>query len=160
MPVLLATALVLIDQGTVLGTSALIFLMLIYLPATFIRDKWNLFKRERYIRFAIYLFGAITSWAIYEFDQSIATERADTLVQAIEGFQGRHGQYPQSLDEVTAEGGSEVLQPCVIRSCGQFRYSIGQYGAAARLGYSESLLLFNTRQYFFAPQKSRNWMSY
>lgn len=160
-PATFVVFLMLFDQEAIFAIFTVITLISIYLPVTFLRMKWKPFRRERLQRFWIYLIGAALSGAIYLIDQSVAMERAENLVAAIESFRQTHQQYPESLDNLDlVKAGGVNLEPCLIRPCGKFRYQPGQLQTRATLRYSDSALLYNTRMYGFSPDKPSTWVTY
>lgn len=126
-PIVLALLLAALDEQGVIAFLVGVFLVLGYIPATFMRKKYVGYRKERMIRFGIYLSAVATALALVVFNRSLAEQRAHEVIVAVESYKASRGTYPDKLDQLVPEFIAEI--PAKARSTladSGFRYIAGQ----------------------------------
>jgi len=98
-PIALSLLLIACDEQGVLSFLIGIFLLVVYLPKSF-GDHYKNCRRERLIRFAIYLSAVLMVCALRIYNTSLARFRADSVIAAVEAFKAKTGAYPERLDQL------------------------------------------------------------
>jgi hypothetical protein len=80
--------------------------VLLFVWQFFVRLPWALltraadWRRFRLVRCGIYLVTALLCFALARFDDRVASDRADSVAQAVKAFHAAQGRYPENLDEL------------------------------------------------------------
>lgn len=99
-PVALALLLIVVDE---LGAFAVLvgaILILVYLPRSLLAKKYVACRKERLLRFAIYLTAVVVVLGLIQFSRRVAEERAATIIAAVEAYRAANGAYPERLEQL------------------------------------------------------------
>ena len=102
-PILLSLLLVALDEQGLVALLLAVFLILLYLPRSLVAAKYRGCRQERLIRWAIYLTAIFMVFALRYYNISLAKERADQIIVAVEAFVVHHGKYPERLTELVPQ---------------------------------------------------------
>jgi hypothetical protein len=102
-PILLSLLLVALDEQGLVAMLLAALLILIHLPRTLVAAKYRECRQERLIRWAIYLTAIFMVFALRYYNVSLAKERADQIIVAVEAFVVHHGKYPDKLTELVPQ---------------------------------------------------------
>ena len=89
------------NQGVLAGAVAL-YLLAVRLPRSF-RRRFAPVRRQRLRNIAVYVTASVLVFVANHFNNAMARERAETLVEAVQAFQAAHGSYPTSLEDLVPE---------------------------------------------------------
>lgn len=98
IPLFLSLFLILDDQGIISGVIGL-FLLFFYLPLSF-RQRYQHCRRERLTRFTIYLLAFLLGYGMRVYNTSLAQERAERIIAAVEAYRAQNGVYPEKLQQL------------------------------------------------------------
>lgn len=122
----LVSVFILIFDTFVLGAPVFSTLVLIYVvfylaPVTLFSIKNR--QKLRYFGYktAIYTFLVISSFGLHQYDTSIARQRAETIIDAVNHYQQDKGRYPESLHNLVPGYLPEIPQSRIFVS-GNFFY--------------------------------------
>lgn len=97
-PVALCALLLVLDEQGVFAGLLGIYLLLFYLPRTWLAARHATYRRERLQRFALYLMAVIGVFVLHHFASTTAKARAESLITAIQAFTHDHDRFPENLD--------------------------------------------------------------
>ena len=105
--IFLATLLITFD-AIILGQGGValfvgIWVLLIALPLTFLKEKYATVRSQRLRNMTIYIGAVLLVFAINAANNRLAQSRTESLVTAVKAFHTRHGTYPNSLEELVPE---------------------------------------------------------
>ncbi len=102
-------------------------LILVYLPRSLLAKKFATCRKERLIRFAIYLLAVGVVLGLIPINKQIARERAERIIAAVENYKTANGKYPDRLDQLAPQFIAEIPAKARI-SFGDtgFRYHVGR----------------------------------
>lgn len=98
-PAFLASLLVLIDEQGVIAALVGAYLLGFYLPQSF-SMKFNAVRKERLIRFAVYLSAVLMVFGLRICNTALAKERAAAIIAAAESYRSAEGSYPDNLTQL------------------------------------------------------------
>jgi hypothetical protein len=78
------------------------FMFFIYFPMSFMK-RYRECKKERLIRFAIYVSAALIPIALNAESNALAFKRSNQLIAAVEAYTGKYGAYPERLQQLQPE---------------------------------------------------------
>lgn len=107
-PAGLALLLVLVDELGVYAFLGGVFLILVYLPRSLRAAKYAACRRERLLRFAIYLAAVGIVLSLIPINRNIARERAERIIAAVESYKAANGAYPDRLDQLAPRFLAEI----------------------------------------------------
>ena len=96
--------------------------ILYLLPRAIVARQDKALLKLRLSKAAITSVAGIAAMGMLVYGDSIASERADKLVVAVEQFRAKHGRYPVRLEEIVPEFISEIPQPNYVLIADKFRY--------------------------------------
>lgn len=119
------------------GLSALVLLWQIVLGV----PRWLLtrdpgLKAFRMRCMTIYLSAATATLAFMALDIHIAARRAQTVEQAIQTYNARHGRYPERLEELVPETLPALPRARLALTLDGYYYRTGTKGKLPRFGYT------------------------
>jgi hypothetical protein len=128
-PISLSLLLILFDG---LGVYALLIgaiLILVYLPRSLWAKKYVACRKERLIRFAIYLSAVAVVLGLIPINRQIGEERAERIISAVENYYAAKGKYPDGLNQLAPQFIAEIPTKARV-SFGDngFRYHLGSEG--------------------------------
>lgn len=98
-PALLSLLLVVLDeQGVIAGLVGLL-LLTVYLPRSFMQ-RFQPCRRERLIRFGIYMAAVLVVFGLRMFNTSLAQQRAHAIIRAVDAYKLKTGGYPDRLEQL------------------------------------------------------------
>ena len=151
-PILLSLLLIALDEQGLVAMLLMVFLLLFHLPRTLFAAKYQKCRKERMIRWAIYLSSIFMVFALRYYNVSLAKERADQIIVAVEAFEVSNGKYPEKLTELVPQFIAEIPTKAKLTLLDSgFRYMVSPN--------SHSLMyvvmpLFGRRIYHF---ETRQW---
>jgi hypothetical protein len=107
-PILLSLLLVVLDEQGLMAMLLMLFLLLFHLPITLFAAKYQKCRKERLIRWAIYLTSIFMVFALRYYNVSLAHKRADQIIVAVEAFELSNGKYPEKLTELVPQFIAEI----------------------------------------------------
>jgi hypothetical protein len=104
-------------------------LILVYLPRSLLAKKYAACRKERLIRFAIYLSALGLFFGLIPINKKIADERAERIIAAVENYKATTGKYPDRLDQLAPQFIAEIPAKARISFADiGFRYHAGNEG--------------------------------
>ncbi|MCX7168106.1 MAG: hypothetical protein NTV11_17775 [Rhodocyclales bacterium] len=79
------------------------FLIMVYLPRSLLAEKYAACRKERLIRFVVYLAAVGTVLSLIPINRQIAEERAERIIAAVENYKAANGRYPDRLDQLVPQ---------------------------------------------------------
>lgn len=107
-PIGLSLLLVLIDAPGIFTLLVGTFLILVYLPRSFLARRYAPCRKERLIRFGIYLAAVGVALSLIPINRQIGEERANRIITAVEAYKAANGTYPERLDQLVPRFISEI----------------------------------------------------
>lgn len=107
-PIGLSLLLIFLDE---LGVFALLigaFLVLVYLPRSLLAKKYATCRKERLIRFAVYLAAVGVVLSLIPINRQVAEDRAQRIIAAAENYKTANGKYPDRLDQLAPQFIAEI----------------------------------------------------
>jgi len=89
-----------LDEQGVIAALVGVYLLLVYLPRSYLAKKYRSNPKERLIRLGIYLTAIAMIFALRMFNTSLARERAEQIIAATERFKAANGRYPEHLGQL------------------------------------------------------------
>ena len=99
-PAVIAALLVVFDEQGVFALLGGLFLLLVYLPRSLFAEKYRSCRKDRLIRFAIYLAAVVMVFGLRAFNTELARERAQRIIAAAESYKAANGRYPERLEQL------------------------------------------------------------
>lgn len=126
-PIGLSLLLIFLDALGVYAFLIGAFLILVYLPRSLTAKKYAACRKERLIRFAIYLAAVAVVLSLIPINKQVSQERAERIIAAVENYKAANGKYPDRLDQLAPQFIDEVPSKARV-SFGDsgFRYSAGE----------------------------------
>lgn len=126
-PIVLSLLLILLDELGVFAFLIGAFLILVYLPRSLLARKYAACRKERLIRFAIYLSAIGVVLSLVTINKHIAKERAERIIVAVENYKAANGKYPDRLGQLVPQFIAEVpAKARVTFTDSGFRYLAGE----------------------------------
>jgi hypothetical protein len=128
-PIGLSLLLILFDGLGVYAFLLGAILILVYLPRSLWAKKYAACRKERLIRFGIYLSAVGVVLCLIPINKEIGEERAERIIAAVESYKSANGKYPDGLDQLAPQFIAEVPTKARV-SFGDngFRYRAGSDG--------------------------------
>ncbi|MCX7148783.1 MAG: hypothetical protein NTY05_05140 [Rhodocyclales bacterium] len=150
-PIGLSLLLIFLDALGVYAFLIGAFLILVYLPRSLLARKYAACRKERLIRFAIYLAAVGVVLGLIPINKQIAEERAERIIAAVESYKAANGKYPDRLDQLAPQFIAEIPAKA--------RVSFGDIGFRYIAGESHTLMYvamppFGRRTYNF---ETKSW---
>ncbi len=128
-PIGLSLLLIFLDGLGVFAFLIGAILILVYLPRSFLAKKYAACRKERMIRFAIYLSAVVVILGLIPINKQIAEERAERIIAAVENYKAANGKYPDRLDQLAPQFIAEIPTKARISFADiGFRYHAGSEG--------------------------------
>lgn len=125
-PVGLSLILIFLDALGVYAFLVGVFLILVYLPRSLLARKYAACRKERLIRFAVYLAAVGVVLSLIPINKQIAEDRAERIIAAVENYRATNGKYPDRLDQLTPRFIAEIpTKARVAFTDSGFRYLAG-----------------------------------
>jgi|GEM_PF-1396454 len=97
----------------------------------------------------IFLTSIYVAWGLRNFSRYLAITRAENLVQSIEQYKDRKGQYPASFADLTPEFIDEIPSPFIM---GIQEYEYEKIGSTYNIWFTQNVILnFNFEVVTFDP---------
>jgi hypothetical protein len=126
-PIVLSFLLILFDELGVFAFLIGAFLILVYLPRSLLAKKYAACRKERLIRLAVYLTAVGVVLSLIQINKSIAKERAERIIAAVENYKAANGKYPNRLNELAPKFIAEIPDKArVTFTDSGFRYLVGE----------------------------------
>lgn len=126
-PIALSLLLILLDELGVFAFLIGAFLILDYLPRSLLARKYAACRKDRLIRFAIYLAAVAVVFSLIPINKHIAKERAERIIAAVEDYKATNGKYPDRLDQLAPQFIAEIPAKARITFTDSgFRYLAGE----------------------------------
>ena len=135
------------------------FLVFVYLPRSLLAKKFAACRKERLIRFAVYLAAVAVVLSLIPINRHVAEERAERIIAAVETYKAANGKYPDRLDELVPQFIAEVpAKARVTFTDSGFRYYATSYDAGSEQKESHTLMYvamppFGRKTYHFETKK-------
>ena len=112
------------------GFAALLFgwTLLVRIPMIALAWKDKPLRIFRIKKVALYLLAVVGIMVLFIFNRQVGTQRADELVKAVEAYSARHGQFPQSLEQVVPDFMSAIPLARYTLAANDFSYKTGPDG--------------------------------
>ena len=112
------------------GFAALLFgwTVLVRIPMIALAWKDKPLRVFRIRKVALYLLAVVGIMALFMFNRQVGTQRADDLVKAVEAYSAKHGQFPQSLEQVVPDFMSSIPLARYTLGSNDFSYRTGPDG--------------------------------
>jgi len=125
-PIGLSLLLLILDALGVYAFLIGAFLILVYLPRSLLAKKFASCRKERLIRFAIYLAAVGLVLSLIPVNRQVAEERAERVIAAVENYKAANGKYPDCLDQLAPQFIAEIpAKARVALTDSGFRYFAG-----------------------------------
>jgi len=149
-PLFFSLILVLLDEQGIVAACIGLILVTVYLPLSF-KQRFQQCRRERLIRFAIYLAAVLLVFGLRVYNTALAKERAATIISAVEAYKRQNGVYPEKLEQIVPGFMSKIPEKAkMTMSDTGFRY-VSRDGSHS-LSYT-SLPPFGRKIYSFEAAK-------
>jgi len=126
-PAVLSLFLIFLDELGVFAFLIGAFLILVYLPRSLLARKYAACRKERLIRFAIYLAAVGVVFSLIQINKQIAKEHAERIIAAVENYKAANGKYPDRLDQLVPQFIAEIPAKARITFTDRgFRYLAGE----------------------------------
>jgi len=126
-PIGLSLLLIFLDELGAYAFLAGAFLILVYLPRSLLARKFAACRKERLIRFAVYLTSVAVVFSLITINKRIAKERAERIIAAVENYKAANGKYPDRLDQLAPQFIAEIpAKARVTFTDSGFRYLVGE----------------------------------
>lgn len=150
-PIGLSLLLIAFDELGVFAFLIGAFLILVYLPRSFLAKKYAACRKERLIRFAVYLAAVGAVLSLIPINKHIAEERAERIIAAVENYKTANGKYPDHLNQLAPQFIAEIPTKA--------RVTFGDTGFRYYAGSSHTLIYvvmppFGRRTYNF---ETKSW---
>lgn len=107
-PTGLSLLLIFFDELGVFALLMAVFLVLAYLPRSLLAKKYAACRKERLIRFTVYLAAVGMVLSMIPINRQIAADRAERIIAAAENYRAAHGKYPDHLDQLAPQFIAEI----------------------------------------------------
>lgn len=107
-PIVIAALLVALEEQGVIAFLFGVFLLFVYLPRTFAAKKYRVCRRDRLLRFAIYLAAVLMVFGLRLFGTNVARERAEQIIAGVQAYKSVNGKYPERLDQLVPKHLAEI----------------------------------------------------
>jgi hypothetical protein len=103
-----------------------VFLIFVYLPRSLLARKYATCRKDRLIRFSLYLTAVGVVLSLIPINRQIAQDRAERIIAAVENYKAAEGRYPDRLDQLVPKFMAEVpAKARVAFTDSGFRYLAG-----------------------------------
>lgn len=159
-PAGLSLLLILLDELGVYAFLIGAILILVYLPRSLLARKYAACRKERLIRFAVYLAAVGVVLSLIPINRRVAEERAERIIAAVDNYKAANGKYPDRLDQLAPQFIAEIpAKARVTLTDSGFRYYAGSYDAGSAVKESHTLMYvamppFGRRTYHF---ETKTW---
>ena len=149
-PVLISLLLVAFEEQGVLSFLIGFFLLFVYLPKSF-GERFKNCRRDRLIRFAIYMSAVLAVFGLRVFNTSLAKERAAQIIAAVEAYKGKYGAYPDQLTQLSPEFLAKIPEKAKMTFMDNgFKYSArSSYHSLSYVSFPP----YDRRVYYFEESK-------
>ncbi len=128
-PIGLSFLLIFLDGLGVFAVLLGAILILIYLPRSLLAKKYATCRKERLVRFSIYLSAVGVVLVLIPINKQIGEERAEKIIAAVESYKVANGKYPDRLDQLAPQFIAEIPAKARISFADiGFRYHAGNEG--------------------------------
>ena len=79
------------------------FLTLLWLPWNLLVPRYRGRRKERLMRYGLYMVAALLALGVKVLNTSLAHERADSIIAAVEQYKTKKGAYPERLNQLVPE---------------------------------------------------------
>jgi hypothetical protein len=126
-PIVLSLLLIFLDELGAYTFIIGVFLILVYLPRSLLAKKYAACRKERLIRFAVYLAAVGVVFSLITINKHIAKDRAEQIISAVENYKAANGNYPDRLDQLVPQFMTEIPAKARITFTDSgFRYLVGE----------------------------------
>lgn len=140
-PIILSLLLIFFDELGVYAFLIGIFLILVYLPRSLRAKKYASCRRERLIRFSVYLTAVGVVLTLIPINRQVSKGRAELIIVAVESYKAANGKYPDSLDRLVPQFIAEIPTQARISFFDRgFRYFVRSYDEGSELKESHTLM--------------------
>jgi len=102
--------------------------LLVRVPMIVLAWKDQPLRAFRIKKVALYLLAVVGIMALFIFNRQVGTQRANELVRAVEAYSSKHGQFPQSLDQVVPDFMSSIPLARYTFAANDFSYKAAADG--------------------------------
>lgn len=154
-PIGLTLLLVFLDALGVYAFLIGIFLVAVYLPRSLLAKKYAACRKERLIRFAVYLAAVTVVLGLIPINRRVAGDRAERIIAAVEDYKAANGKYPDRLDQIAPQFMAEIpTKARVAFTDTGFRYFAGSQEShtlmyVAMPPFGRKIYNFETRSWGF-----------